>query len=85
MRTLLRSVLLHVETGRMIRRVLILVVALLLPAQALADGCVLLETGTDYLLLEDGTSRILLETDTLCGAGGGPTVVPQRTLIGVGV
>lgn len=53
-----------------------ILLALVLPATTMADGCILLET-VDFLVLEeDGTSRFLLEGGTACGGGGGPTVFP---------
>jgi hypothetical protein len=60
-----------------------LVLFVLAPASALADGCILMETGVDFILMEDGVSKILIEGGSACG-GAAPIAVPQRMLMGVG-
>jgi hypothetical protein len=64
-------------------RILVLTIMLLMPASVLADGCILLENGLDFLLLENGVDKILLESSAACG--GAPAAAnPTRTLMGVG-
>lgn len=60
---------------------LLMLVFVIGAALAVSTGCLMLETGVDFLLLEDGVSKLLLEGATACG---GSSSFPSRMLMGVG-
>lgn len=50
------------------------------------SGCMLYQNGTDKVLAQNGTDGFIFQGGGTCNlGGGGPTVVPVRTLMGVGL